>query len=1213
MLFKAYGRTIAPSSGGQRTRFTKTLLVMKLTLILLTAAALQVSARSSAQSVTFTGRDVSLKEVFTAIKQQTGYVVLFDYDMLKDSRPVTVTTDHLPLADFLAEVLKGQKLDFSIRRKTIFIKKAPAVAENVSPAGDLAPKPIHGVVRNEKGEPIANANIVVKGTSKGTSAAADGSFTIEAGEGDILLVSSVGYALFQYKITKAVFTSGTQLVIKLARSVAELEEVAVTVNTGYQKIHPEQSTGAVSMINTKEYEARVSTNFLDGLVNRLPGLMINNSVTLTTTAPGAGTTSRSLFNIRGISTMSANQNPLIVVDGYPTELTLDMIDPNEVKSVTILKDAAAATVYGVRASNGVIVIERKQAKEGKPRFSFRATSSITPKENYNRYRWEDNPSSIALMYQKDLYGKSVNASTWGSMQTTTTKSYLTPVYWILAQQAANVITPDQAAKAYADLQNYDNIDDYSRLFQRSALTQSYNLNVSGGSPNALYYITGNYTGNRLSSIENNNNRFLLSGRSTLRLSQRLSLELTTDYNEQRYNSAPVPSISSVNPYEHFQDASGNPAYIASGSLINPFFNNVLVSQGLESTLSYPLIDVNEISDKTRTVNNRITANFTYRIGGGFDLAFGGIYETSRSDIQHYASGVSSEAKQYIADYTATNTDGTLKFNIPKGGFLRQTNANTSSYTVRAQLNFNKRIANDHSFNAILGAEVRDLINKSSISSAFGYNDQTLLQQPVDYAGITNGTLKGTFGLYSPWQNNYESLFAQQYNEDRFLSGYANVVYSYKNTYSITGSARIDQSNLFGTNPKYKYKPLWSVGAAWNIDKERFMQGIDWLKQLKLRASYGFNGNVAKMSLPQVIAQYVISTYTSPNSTALKLYSSNNSYSYANSSLRWEQTKNANIGIDYRIQKSITGSIDYYQKTSTDLLGNAQIDPTIGMSPTIINKASIRNQGIEISLHADWISTKKFNWNTGLVIARNTSKTLDVYQRVDYNPQTLNSIGYIKGYPVGAMYSYRYGGLDTAGYPVVLNTKGTPYSSISTSTSSPLAIAMKSDTSGIVTYSGSSIPTINAGLSNRFDYGNFYLFLMVNYYGGFKVRVPRPNPAVTRPLEGAGTYWKKKGDELNTDVMALAAYSAYNSINPYNFADRYVVSGDYITLGDLTLSYSLDDMRVIKKAGFSHFEVKAQASNLLTVGLNKYNYSMATGSYQKSYVTPTYTFGIFTNF
>jgi hypothetical protein len=173
--------------------------------------------------------------------------------------------------------------------------------------------------------------------------------------------------------------------------------------------------------------------------------------------------------------------------------------------------------------------------------------------------------------------------------------------------------------------------------------------------------------------------------------------------------------------------------------------------------------------------------------------------------------------------------------------------------------------------------------------------------------------------------------------------------------------------------------------------------------------------------------------------------------------------------------------------------------------------------------------------------------------------------------------------------------------------------MGSDTSGLVRYMGSSIPTINVGLSNRVDIGNFYIYCMVNYYGGFKVIVPRPNPSVVRPLKGAGSYWKNPGDEETTDVMGLIGYTYANSNYAYNYADKYVVNGDYVTLGDLTLSYSFDHTPFIKKAGFSHFEVKMQASNLWTVGLNKYNYSAATGSYAKSYVTPTYTLGIFTNF
>ncbi len=1199
----------------QPPRFTKTALLMtKLTLILLIAFALQVSATAKAQTVTFKGTDVSLKEIFSAIKQQTGYVVLFDYDLLKDSRPVTVSAANQQLIDFLTEVLKGQRLDFTIRKKTIFIKRAapPAATESV-PVLDVSPedkKPVHGVVCNAQREPVAGANIIIRGTRKGVTAAADGSFTIEVNVGDVLLISFVGYQPVEYKITRSVLEASAVVLISMSPAIARLDDVEVAVNTGYQRIRPEQSTGAVSQIGTKDYESQISTNFTDGLINKLPGLMINPNVTFTSRDFNNNTTSNSLFNIRGISTMSANQSPLIVVDGYPTELTLDMIDPNEIKSVTILKDAAAATVYGVRASNGVIVIERKQAAIGKPRFAFRATSGITPKENYTRYRWDPNASTTVTNYELANYKTSVNSTTWSLLTTkgTFNSSVGYPeAYYILAESAANIITPAQASASYAALESYNNTKDYSRLFLHSALTQTENLDISGGNENALYYITANYTGNRLQQLNNDNNRILLSGRTTLRLAKRFSLELTTDYQEEHANAAQVPAITAVYPYEHFQDVNGKPLAISEGSYTNPWYNNYLLSLGLEDNMYYPLQDVKEISDKTHTVNNRITANFDYKIGHGFDLLFGGIYETSRTDLEHDASAQSSEARQYVNAYATQNADGTIKFNIPKGGFLRQETDNTSSYTVRAQLNYNKRFSRDHSINGILGAEIRDLTQKSNVASYFGYDNQTLLVQPVDFADIANTTIVGSF-IQSRELSNYANYFYQGYTDDRFLSAYSNLVYSYKSTYSLTGSARIDQSDLFGTNPKYKYKPLWSVGAAWNINREKFMQDITWIRMLKLRVAEGFNGNVAKESLPQVIAKSTLNTLTAPSSPALSLLS------YANKSLRWEQTRNFNLGLDYELFKHISGTIDYYRKKSTDLLGNAQIDPTIGLSPTLINNASINNNGIEVSLHADWIATRKLVWNTGFILARNTSKVPKVYQNVGVAPQNANVLGYVQGYPVSAIFGYRTAGLDSAGLPLLKDKKGALYhTEAGASYTNTVAALMNSDTSGISHYLGSSIPTINFGLSNRVDIGPLYVYAMLNYYGGFKVFVPRPNPTALRPLKGAANYWKQPGDEKTTDVMAIPGYVAANANYAYLYDAKYVTNGDYLTLGDLTVSYSLDRTQLIKRSGFSHVEVKLQGSNLWTVGLNKYNYSQATGSYAKSYVTPTYTIAIFTNF
>ncbi|MEJ2882361.1 SusC/RagA family TonB-linked outer membrane protein [Pedobacter sp. GR22-6] len=1178
---------------------------MKLIIVLMTTFLIQANAAGSyAQKVTLNEKGATLGNVIDKIRALTGYDFVFNSKDVENAKKVTINLKNVELEEALKVLFSNQNFRYSITDRFIVVERVqPSIMDQLRAA--FVNIDVRGRVVDSLGSPLPGATVVVKGQKQGVRTGSDGSFFLQnVEENAVLVITYTGF------VTKELSAAKDLGVIRMQMDVGKLNEVEVVVNTGYQRIKPEQSTGAVSQIGTKEYEARISTNFLDGLVNRLPGLMINNNVQFTSTLPGSTTTtSRSLFNIRGISTMSANQTPLIVVDGYPTDLTLDMIDPNEIKSVTILKDAAAATVYGVRASNGVIVIERKQAKAGLAQFTFRTTLGVTPKENYSHYRWAKDASAINVGYWAATQAANVNNQSYGLLFSGAQgRINRSPVYYVLAQAAGNMITADQAANTLAEMSSYDNLEDYSDLFLRNAVTRTHNFNVSGGNDNALYYITANYTGNLQSQLKNDDNRFSLSGRTTLKLSKKLSLELTTDYQEQRSNSAPVPGVNSAAPFERYQDVNGNPAPMIGSSIAVPF-NNFIMSQGFQDNMYYPLIDFNEITDKTRTINNRITANFRYGLGAGFDLSFGGIYETSRSNSDHLANQESSEVKQAINAYTIKNADGTMKYSIPFGSFLRQQNGSTSSYTARAQLNYNKVIG-DHSFNAILGAEMRSLKSQSNLTSAFGYNDETLALQGVDFGLINLGstTVRGTQITSPSYTGLINNFFNQQSAEDRFLSGYSNIVYSYQNKYSITGSIRIDQSNLFGTNPKYKYKPLWSLGAAWNIHREDFMEDIAWINLLKLRAAYGFNGNVAKLSLPQVIAKSTVNPYIPANNQPLGLQS------YANSSLRWEQTRNFNVGLDFDIFKNVTGTVDYYQKNSTDLLGNVLIDPTLGISPTLINQANIRNKGLEFSLHADWISTNNFNWNTGIVVSRNTSKVLEVYRKGDYTPTALLNLGYVKDFPVGAMFGYDYAGLDNAGYPLVRDPQGNLLATNINSAGNATAAALASETSGLTHYLGSSIPTINGGLSNRVDVGSFYVFAMINYYGGFKVRVPRPSPSASRALEGSGNYWKAPGDEMNTDVQSLAAFlSSANSNNVYNWSEQSVVHGDYITLGDLTLSYNLDKVNFIKSAGFKNFEIKAQASNLYSLGLNRHNFSMATGSYVKSYVTPTYTIGIFTNF
>lgn len=1171
----------------------KFFLRRKLAVVIIVAGISQHCTTAFAQNVTYKSDHATLSQIFVEIRQQTGYNILANSKLVDNIPPQQVNFLKSPLKEVLEKILSGTKLTYSIEEKTILIKlkTQPSKPVNSSPSGPPF-SGVAGFIRDTLGQAIPEATVKLEPGNFITAANKAGTFVFK----DIpigsytLKVSAIGYKSIESRVEVNTETVSTFLSLVLKDSTTSLNEVAVT--TGYQYIKPEQSTGAVSRIGTKEYESQISTDFLSGLANKLPGLMINSNINFTQNLPNGTTSTNSLFQIRGLSTISGNQNPLVVIDGYPTEFTLNMIDPNEIKSVTVLKDAAAATIYGVRASNGVIVIQRKQADQGKTRFAFRSTLGITPKDSYASYRWSKNESDQAIDFARNYFG-SIYPATWSNIIATNINGAtynLPPSAYITAQQNSGVITTDQANRLYAQLGSYDNSADYSRLFLRNAITQTYNLDMSGGNQNALYYITANYTGNTAEQKNNDNNQFLLSARTTFNFNKRLSLELTTDYSEQFNNQASIPNINNIYPYEHFTDPFGNPAAVFSGSVVNPYYNNYLMSLGLQDASYYPLVDMNEVKDQKHTLNNRITANFQYEFGDGFNLTFGGVYENSHTDIKNLDGPASSVAQQ-LADYYATPGSNGPVFNLPKGAYLQQQSTISRTYTGRLQLNYEKLLGKDHSINAIVGTEIRDVNDQESSAAYFGYNDQTLTQLPVDYSTLFNDNFISSY-LRTAAPISYNSLFGHNYNDDRFVSAYSNLVYSFRDKYSLTSSLRIDQSNLFGTDPKYRYKPLWSFGAAWNIDRESFMTNISWVNSLKLRIADGFNGNVAKYVLPQVIAAAGINTYIGSNPQPMLT-----EYSLANSALRWEQTQNFNLGLDYRIFKSITGSIDYYNKKSTDLLADGQVDPTYGVGSSLINAASISNKGLEIDLHADWITRKRFNWNMGLVFADNKSKVLNVYN--DHLSVTATN-NYYKGYPVGAIFDYRYAGLDNAGQPLVYGANGTK-------------IRFADVQLGDAHYSGSSsIPAKNAGLSNRIDVGDFYFYCMINYYGGFKVRVQPPLASSVHSMPGAENYWRKPGDENISGIMpALDFQLTYQRSMP--LFDTYTVNGDYFTLGDLTASYNIGNLQPLKKIGFTHFEIKLQATNIYTVALNNYNYSVATGNYYKPYITPTYTLGLFTNF
>ena len=1153
--------------------YRKILLIMRLTTVILIASLMQVSASTFAQRITINRHNVSLEAVLKEIRIQSGYSFVYDVNTVGSAQHVSVSVIDAEVTDVLKKALYGLELEYKIDGKIVSILKKPSPQYTYN--GKFAVR-VTGKVTHSEGFPIPDVTVTVKGTSLSTRTNEDGTYNIQSPDLESVLV----FSFIGLKTREIAIKGRTRIDVVLEDGVSDLEEVAL-ISTGYQRIKPEQSTGSISTIQEKQFNSRINTtDFIIGLQNKLPGLLVNNDIKYK---------EEPLFQIRGISTFNGIRKPLIVVDGYPTELDLASINPNEIESVTILKDAAAATIYGARSSNGVIVIERKKAKVGRSVVNFRSTASFTPKENYERYRWDKDGFKAAVENARAI-AEFQGPGLWEFLPDTFLGPYFTfptPVN-ILAQGVAGVTTEAEVNRKLDSLGAYNNTKDYGRLFLRTAVTQTYNVDLSGGSDKALYYFSANYIGGRSAQIKNDNNQFQVTGRTLFNLSKKLSFEVGTSYQELRRNAAPVPGIESLYSYERLQDANGNPAPVFSNSLVNPYYNQTLMNAGLNDNLYYPLQDVNEVSEKTHGMNNRITADLRYNILEGLNFHIGGVYERAKSEGDHLATEKSSIVRQFMNYYAEDDFMGGYKFNFPKGSFLRNSLTDSRSYTARAQLNYDRQFAVDHSISVIAGGEIRDIADKSRSSAIIGYDAQTLIHQSVDYTYLDTYTnyAMAMFAPFNPYTS-YQDLFKLTETVNRFVSVYSNLIYTFKGKYSLSGSLRVDQSNLFGTDPKYQYKPLWSLGAAWNIDRENFLQGAGWLNVLKLRAAYGFNGNVAKNSLPQVIAQ--ASTNFFDQNNPVRSFSL---LSHANSGLRWEKTNNINIGLDYSIFKNITGNVEYYRKKSTDLLATSQIDPSKGGSFATINQASVQNTGLEFNLNANWITYRKFNWNSGLVMAHNENKVLQFYHvEPALRERTI-------GRPLGAIFNYHHAGLDADGEMLItdkngVNQKFTP----------------ELYNEGIL-FAGNRIPAFNMGLSNRFDIGRFYLYAMVNYFGGMVTELPIPDAGAVRPIEGVNNFWKAPGDEANPDLLPKQRY-IYTSWLARS--DKYTVNAAYFTLGDITTAYSFKGTGWTKKAGLSDLEVKLQVSNLYTVALNKQNFSLATGSYAKSYLTPTYSFFVNVSF
>lgn len=992
---------------------------------------------------------------------------------------------------------------------------------------------IKGTIRDQSSHPVI-ATVTEKGTKNGTTTDAEGNFNLEASSADaVLVVSGNGIKSIDYRLK-----GKTSVTIVVERIALEIE--VVEVNTGYQRLNRERATGSFEQIDERLLNTQTDRNILKRLDGVVSGLNFNDKADRR----------KHNMSIRGLSSINGPLDPLIILDNFPYDGNIENINVDDIESVTVLKDAAASSIWGARAANGVIVITTKKARYAtSTSIDFNSQFQLQQKTDLWAQPIIESPDYIALeqfLFDKGYFNSTINNSKRN-------QTPLTPGIDIMLMARDRLISEARRDQMLDSLAQIDSRSDYMKYFYQNPFRQQYTLNLAAGNDRMAYRYSVGYE-DRKAERGVESNRLNLRFNNSFRISKGLDLDADVyytrsldqgkgkpEYGEMRVNNRAVP-------YLKLADEQGNALPIYTG----------LRKEYIEQMEQYDLLDWNYYpltdhkSYKNRSVANDLVANVQvkYSFLNGFQLSALGQYQVQRGETESLAGIESYSTRNLINRFSQVNTQtGEVKPIVPMGGVMSRSQSVLSSYSGRAQLAYNNTIGR-FDIAGILGMEIRQAKTGSNpYPDLYGYLEMPLSYQPIDlvnmYPTLVTGAMARIGGVATP--NNMTN---------RFVSQFGNLALTYDTKYVWSVSARKDATNVFGLKANEKWNPLWSTGLAWHIHKENWI-AQDWLSKLTLRTTLGYSGNLD----PTKMAAIVIS-YQAPDN-----YYSFYPYSLIstprNDNLRWEKTRMINLALDFGLlDNRIAGSFEWYNKRGTDLYGPTNYDyTTFGNAKTMIqNTANMAGNGIDLRLTTRNIG-RKFKWNSSFIFSYNESKV------TKYNSESANRLANligngnvitpIEGHPLYSIASYRWGGLDAQGDPQGYTLEGISknYPAIINE------ISLKNVADNIVIH-GSSMPVFQGTFSNTFSYDRFSVSAMLSYRAGYFVR--RSTFAfgsfLTRGDGHADFYkrWQNPGDELLTEVPALIYPNNENRERFYRMSEATASKADNIYLQYVSASYRWAD-------------------------------------------------------
>lgn len=998
------------------------------------------------------------------------------------------------------------------------------------------------VLEAETGMPLAGALVLIEETGRSEISDKEGGFSLVLPEGDYTLrVSFIGLKMITREVSHP---QDSPLVFAMETDELALGEVEV-VSTGYQEIPKERSTGSFVQLDQELIDRRVSTNILERMEDVSSGVIFNRN---------ASPDER--VSIRGKSTLFGNTQPLIVLDNLPYEGDVENINPNDVESITVLKDAAAASIWGAQAGNGVIVITTKSGQYNRPvRVSFQSNLTVLEKPDlFYRPQMEMGAfiEQERKLFEQGYYNSRINSSVHATVS---------PAVEALLAAREGRITQQEADAILARYADQDSRRDLMDYYYRPAVRQQYAFQVNGGGNSYLFNFSGGYDHNLNSQVGSQDDRITLNARQTWRLI-RNKLEVSTGVYLSRVSGLTDTRLPDPYYYESLKDGEGEALPIIAG--LSPRFKESNQDPGLLDWRYIPLNEIGKSNERRLSMDIRANVGLKYNLFPGLDAQIQYQYWQNGNETRTIETEDNYPMRFLINSFSQRLDDGSLGYAIPRGGRLTTGQVASQSHNLRANLAYSLD-RGPHQLTAMAGWELRDLQSRSDGATYYGYDDGLGLSSPVDF--ITRYPMYYNTGVRQAisYGGNHSGM------TDRYLSYFGNVGYAFHGRYLLNASARKDMSNLFGVETNQRGVPLWSAGVGWIVSEEGFY-GADWMPFLKMRLSYGYNGNVDKSLSAFTTLAYSNSFHDFIPGLRYAIV-----VNPPNPDLRWEKIRIVNLALDFENRSGrLGGSLEFYSKQGQDLIGESQVPDSNGIYQFRGNFANTLTRGFDLTLNTVNID-KGIRWNTQWLL----SGWKDEVTQFDGSRSVAQMFGSsssslipVEGNPLHSIYSLPWGGLNPS--------NGDPLGYLDGELSDDYSAIMAAVTPESMKLEGSARPTLFGSVRNTLDWQNWNLSFNITYRLGYYYRRSTVNySALARGEITHPDYhkrWQKPGDEEITQVISEPERNNTPRQTFYGRSEILVERGDHVRFQDIRLGRSWEKAE-FPGLPFQRIEVFSYVNNI----------------------------------